>query len=133
MTDVTKEDIEELKTAFLGAITDLSSTLTEALKPVVTPVEGEQELVESKEDEEKVVITIDHAAVVEALRTNELPAASAGAVIAALNEGKSLDEAIKVQTDLREAFVSSGSESGTVVLQESGKATGLARAVELLG
>lgn len=129
VTDVTKEDFEAFKTELVEAIKGIPAALTEALavvEPVVENVdEGEAEAVVE-------AVVIDHAAIVEALRENDLPAVTAGAIVTALSEGKTLEDAIKTQTDLREAFVAR-SEAGTIVLSESGKATGLARAVELLG
>lgn len=137
MTDVTKEDFEALSASITSAISGLVDNLKEALKPEVieeTPEQKEaRETAEAAAAAEKEeAVEIDHAALVEALRTNELPAVSAGAVVTAIKEGKTLDEAIAAQVTLREAFVSTTSESGVVNLQESGKPTGLARAVEVL-
>lgn len=134
VTDVTKEDFDALATKLEASITGLSESIvagiTEALRPAEKTAEEIAAIDENKTDE----VVIDHAAVVEALRTENLPAASAGAVIVALKEGKTLEDAIKAQVELREAFVSTQPETG-VVIKESGKPakTGLAAAVELLG
>lgn len=141
MADVTKEDFDALSASINTSISGLVDTLKEALKPAV--VEVIEETPEQKADREaadaaaadeeaKQSLEIDHAALVEALRTNELPPVSAGAVVAALKEGMTLDDAIAAQVKLREAFTSSTAEKGVVNLQESSKATGLARSVEVL-
>lgn len=136
VTDVTKEDFDALATKLEASITGLSESIvagiTEALRPAEkTDEELAAELAAAQKTDE---VVIDHAAVVEALRTENLPAASAGAVIVALKEGKTLEDAIKAQVELREAFVSTQPETG-VVIKESAKPTktGLAAAVELLG
>jgi len=73
--------------------------------------------------------------VVEALREHDLPAQAAKGVYADLREGKTLDEAIQAQVKLREAYVGSASEVGTLHLRESGNGGqhGLAGAVARLG
>lgn len=133
VAELTKEDLEA-GFATLGAqITGLVDTLKESLaKPAETEVEKPK--VEEEEPEKKEEVEIDHVALAEALRNEDLPAQSAGAVIADLKEGKTLAEAIESQTKLREAYVASV-ETGTVVLKESaGKAdTGLARSITILG
>ena len=134
MTDVTKEDFEAFSEALNKSITDLVAGLKESFATVeeakVVETDEEKEARELAEAKNEVVI--DHVAVVEALRANDLPAASSAAIIKDLTEGKSLEEAVKVQTDLREAFTAT-QETGTVVnLKENGKVTGLARSVSVL-
>lgn len=132
VTDVTKEDFEALQTALIEAINGIPAALAESLSAaapvaVVTPVEVDPaDVVEA--------VVIDHAAVIEALATNHLPAAVAGKVVKAIEAGATLEAAVQEQIDLREAFASNVEESGTVVITESNKqATGLARAVAVLG
>lgn len=138
MTDVTKADFEALQTALIEAIAGIPAALAESLAATVV-VEDDVVVVDDNvvvvEDKDiPAAVVIDHAAVVEALATNHLPAASAGTIIAALIEGKSIEDAIAAQVALREAFLASGNESGTVVLTESNKAaSGLARSVSVLG
>jgi hypothetical protein len=135
VADVTKEDFEALRTALTEAIAGIPAALAESLAAVAPVVEEpvvEEEADEEDDDKEEAVV-IDHAAVVEALRANNLPAASAAKIVAALTEGATLEAAVQEQIDLREAFVST-SESGTVVITESAsKVSGLARAVTVLG
>lgn len=129
MTDVTKEDFEELRTALIEAISGIPAALAESLTaaPVVEVPAGDAELTPA-------AVVVDHAAVVEALATNHLPAIVATKVVEALVAGETLEAAVQAQIDLREAFTANVEESGTVVISESNKqATGLARAVELLG
>lgn len=138
MTDVTKEDFEAFKAEISTTLSGFVDTLKESLAPaVITPVEtAEQKEAREAAEAEAAAKTepeIDHAALVEALRTNDLPAVSAGAVVTAIKEGKTLDEAIAAQVTLREAFVTTAPETGVVTnLKESAKATGLARSVEVL-
>lgn len=136
MTDVTKEDFETLRSDITAAITSLKDSLVEAIKPAPVELTDEQKEAKAKADAEAADkpedVEIDHAAVVQAVAEAQLPAVTAGAIVADIKAGKSIEDAVKVQTDLREAFLS-GSESGELNLQESGKATGLSRAVELLG
>lgn len=132
VTDVTKEDFEGLKIELIEAIKGIPAALAESLSaaaPVVEPVvENVEPVVESEE------VVIDHAAVVEALAVNHLPAAVAGKIVKSLEEGATLEAAVQEQIDLREAFVANVEESGTVVINESTKpVTGLARAVSVLG
>lgn len=140
MADVTKEDFDALRTAIVEAISGIPATLVEALKPVEPVVEP------TKIDDDKDAVStetqpvavaepkpeVDGAAVLTAVAEAELPAAVLPVIYKAVAEGTPLVEAIKVQTDYRDALLAS-SESGTVVLKESDKASGLARAVTVLG
>jgi antitoxin component of MazEF toxin-antitoxin module len=133
VADVTKEDFEALQTALIEAIAGIPAALAESLaaKPeaVVETVVEDAIVVEAV-----AAVVIDHAAVVEALATNHLPAASAGKIVSALTEGATLADAIAEQVTLREAFLATSTESGTVVINESDKtARGLSRAVSVLG
>lgn len=129
VTDVTKEDFEAFKVTLIEAINGIPAALAESLSAVpVAAAETEKEVVPVAE-----AVVIDHAAVVEALATNHLPAAVAGKIVAALTEGETLEAAVQEQIDLREAFASNVEESGTVVISESTKVSGLARAVSVLG
>jgi hypothetical protein len=137
VTDVTKEDFDGLKTELIEAITNLGTSLKESLAGVVTP-EVTPEVEEPKPEEPKEEpVAIDHAAVVEAVRTNNLPTPAIASIIESLNKRVSLEDAVKEQVTLREAFVGSAAESGVVTFTESGgngtKKTGLARSLEILG
>jgi hypothetical protein len=148
MTDVTKEDLEAGFTALSQSLTaeigKLPALFAEALK-VQAPASTEGTSVAGTEgtpSSEVVIDTtdsvsepvIDHAAIIEALRTNDLPAVSASAVIADIKAGKTIAEAVDSQVKLREAYAASVSEGGVVRLKESdgGNVTGLARAVTVL-
>lgn len=149
MTDVTKEDFEALSTK----ITELPGLFVEALKnaglgaPQATTVEPGAAVATPEGTTTNITtdtttltpaaetVEIDHAAIIESLRDNDLPAKVAGAVIADLKAGKSIEDAIKNQIELREAFVRNVSEAGSVHLKESagsGQVSGLARAIQVL-
>lgn len=128
---VTKEDFEALQTALIEAIAGIPAALAESLAAV--PVAVVEPVVEAVVEVVVEPVVIDHAAVVEALATNHLPAASAAKIVAALTEGSTLEAAVQEQIALRESFKTSGDESGTVIISESGKARGLGRSVSVLG
>lgn len=144
MTDVTKEDFTAFTVKMTELFEGLSTTFKEAFKPaepIVEAPEGDEpaeapaegEKVEPK-TELKEAVKIDHAAVLTALRESDLPAVSASAVVAQLLEGKTLEEAVQGQVELREAFAATSAEHGTVVLKESaGAVDPLDRAVQILG
>jgi len=130
MTDVTKEDFEAFSTKLLTELPALfAAAVKEALPTAtVTPTEttGVQASEATATDTSTITDThvepvIDHAAIIEALRNEELPSLTAAAVIADIKAGKSVEDAVKAQVALREAFKSSTAEQGTVHLQESGK------------
>lgn len=148
MTDVTKEDFEALRTELVEAINGIPAALAEALKP--EPVEGAEELAEAEAAEaaaaeaeaaaaalaaeNEAEVEIDHAAVLAAVAEAELPSVVFPAVLADLKGGKTIAEAVKAQTDLREAFGATDSHIGTILREGDGSAkSGLARAVEVLG
>lgn len=142
MTDVTKEDFEALSAKFDA----LPSLFVTALKDagfgqapaaVSDTTTGAVQAAAENTNTSTVTDTvtepvIDHAAIIEALRTNDLPAVTAAAIIADVKAGKSVDDAVKAQVALREAFVKTSGEQGTVHLQESGKPTGLKYALSKL-
>lgn len=150
MTDVTKEDfdslvakfdalpslfVDALKAAGIGAATT-TNVETPAAETTTTATDTSTSTVTDTATEP----VIDHAAIIEALRVEELPVAVVPAVIADIKAGKSVEEAVKAQTTLREAFVSmaGAGEQGTVHLKESAGAgqqatSGLARSVTVLG
>lgn len=145
MTDVTKEDFEGLA----AKIESLPGLFVEALKgagigapvvetaPVVTENVASTDTSASTNTDTTLVSTpaaeevvIDHAAIIEALRVEELPAQVATAVIADIKAGKSVEDAVKAQVTLREAFVKAAGETGSVHLKESdGKPHGIAYAL----
>lgn len=150
MTDVTKEDFEALSAKFDALPSLFVTALQDAgfgAAPAATVTEGSVEGANAEAtstntntdttevNSQPEAVVVDHAAIVEALRTNELPGVVAGAVIAEVQAGKSVEDAVKAQVELREALVASKGESGSVHLQESdkgGAATGLARAITVL-
>lgn len=148
MTDVTKEDFDGLVAKF-DALPGLfvealkSAGLVSAPAATVEAPAGETTAAATATDTSTSTVSdtatpveIDHAAIIEALRVEELPAAVVPAVIADIKAGKSVEDAVKAQTALREAFVKTAGETGTVHLQESagskGQATGLSRAISVL-
>lgn len=135
VTDVTKEDFDALRTALVEAISGIPATLVEALKPaeVVEPeLTDEEKAAEAAKAEEEKKPEVDGAAVLTAVAEAHLPAAVLPVIYAAIEKGTALEEAIKAQTDYRDALLLE-SESGTVVLKESEKVSGLSRAVTVLG
>lgn len=145
MTDVTKEDFEALSAKFdalpglfvtalkdagFGAPVAAVSTEGQGAEGTSTSTNTDTTDVSNTGSTEP---TVDVVAVVEAIRIAELPAQTAAAVIADIKGGKSVEDAIKAQADLREAFLATRPESGSVHLEESNKpATGLARAIQIL-
>lgn len=137
VTDVTKEDFDALRTALVEAISGIPATLVEALKPAEVVVEkleltDEEKAAEAAKAEEEKKPEVDGAAVLTAVAEAKLPAAVLPVIYAAIEKGTALEEAIKAQTDYRDALLIE-SESGTVVLKESEKVSGLSRAVTVLG
>jgi hypothetical protein len=133
VTDVTKEDFAGLKTDLIEAITALGTSLKESLAGIV-PAEIQTVTDPEVLDESNTPVEIDHAAVAEALRSNNLPAPAAKAIVEALKSGSTLEEAVQGQVELREAFVATAAETGVVTVKESnGELTGRARAVKILG
>lgn len=137
MSDVTKSDLDALETKLIDLFESFSASLKEAIQPAEVEAAKETEVVEPNPAAvvEAEAVEIDHAAIIEALRENDLPAVSAKAVIHDITENKlSLEDAIGAQVKLREAFTATAGETGTVVtLQESGNESGLNRAVKILG
>lgn len=130
---VTKEDFEGLRTALIEAIAGIPAALAESLA-AVAPVAVVEPVVEAVVEPVVEAVVIPHAAIVEALATNHLPAASASKIVAALTEGSTLEAAVQEQIALRESFKTSSDESGTVFISESNKAPrGLGRSVSVLG
>lgn len=143
VTDITKEDFD----AFLTKLVESNTALVDGFKTALTesaaahvPVEEEDKKPaakgKKKEEEEPVEVeesAVDHAAVIKAVVEADLPAEAAAPIVESIRKGTSLEDAVKTQTDYRDALGARG-YSGTVVLQESqSQSTGLARAVELLG
>jgi hypothetical protein len=135
--DVTKEDFDRLETNLLAAVNGISAALTEALKPLVPVVEVTpgQSAAEIEESDKKEEVEIDHAAIVEALRVNDLPSVSTTAIIADLREGVKIEDAVKNELDRRNAYLAPTEGQTLTVIRESAadKKSGLAFAVELLG
>lgn len=138
MTDVTKEDFEAFQTALLEAISGISASVAEALKPEAPEVEADKndkpadEVVVADEDKDDEV-QVDAVAVAEAVVAAKLPASAISIVSADVAKGVALVEAVKRQTDYRDSLLETN-ETGVVVINESDKAAhGLARSVKVLG
>lgn len=129
MAELTKEDFEA---GIQSLIESLSATIKESLageKPAEEPKVEENK--EEQGTQEEVVI--DHAAVAEALRANDLPAPAAKGIVTRIQEGASLEDAVKAEVEIKEAYVASAAEHGVVHnLEEGGEPRGLARAVQKL-
>jgi hypothetical protein len=134
VTDVTKADFDGFKTELIEAIANLGTSLKESLAGVTPEEKPEVEEPKVEEEPKDEPVVIDHAAVVEAVRTNNLPNPAIAAIVEALNKRVSLEDAVKAQVDLREAFVSTAAEAGVVTFKESkdGQKSGLARSIEIL-
>lgn len=140
VAEVTKEDFEAFQTALLEAISGISASVAEALKPEAPeekPADKEEkpagngEGEEDKDKDEKP--QVDTVAVAEAVVTAKLPAAAISLVTADVAKGVALAEAVKRQTDYRDSLVERN-ETGVVVIHENGgEAHGLSRAVKVLG
>lgn len=139
VTDVTKEDFEAFQTALLEAISGISASVAEALKPEVPeekPVTNDDEkpadeVVDEDKDKDDEV-AVDTVAVATAVVEAKLPASAISIVTADVAKGVALTEAIKRQTDYRDSLLETN-ETGVVVINEGAKAHGLARAVTVLG
>lgn len=127
VTALTKEEftagIAELKESFNtavgeGFVTSLTTALKEALVPEPAPTEP-AEPAEPVEDDEGTEPEIDHADLATKFAESELPAAVMPNIIAALKEGKTVEEAIASQTALREAFVAHQPTVTTVRITEA--------------
>lgn len=134
VAELTKEDFEAAITALNEAITAIPAALAEALKPAAGTAENAPE---AKSDDEVVAKTeeapqVDTIAVAEAVVAAHLPVSAIAVVSEAISKGKTLEEAVKAQTDYRDALVST-SESGQVVIEEGDKGNALAYAVKVLG
>ena len=145
VTDITKEDFQaflaELKESNTALVDGFKTALTEsaaahvpaeekAEKPAAKAKKSEEEEPKKTEVEESAV---DQAAVIKAVVDADLPAEAATPIVESIRKGVSLEDAVKVQTDYRDA-IASRAGSGVITLEENGSTkTGLARAVELLG
>ena len=148
MTDVTKEDFDGLKAEFAklpglfveamaaAGFAPAAASSTATAPAAETTVAATDTSTSTITDTATTEPVIDHAQIIEALTTAELPVAVVPAIIADIKAGKSVEESVAAQTALREAFISSTVvEQGQVHLKESagGKVTGLARVVSVLG
>lgn len=149
MTDVTKEDFDalvakfnELPALFVAALKD-ANIGAPATATVTEPVVAAGEVTPTATStntaaDTSTATTIDHAGIVEALRTENLPAVVAGAVVTAILEGATLEDAIKTQVELREAYVANAATTvaGAMTLRESapgGELHGFERSLAKLG
>ncbi len=136
VTDVTKEDFEALKLELVEAINAIPGALAEAFKPSAEAQPTAEELAEKAAAEaeagDKNEVTVDAAEVATAVVEAKLPASAIAPVVASVKEGKSLEEAVKIQTDYRDSLLEA-TEVGTVTrINESDKPHGLAYAVAKL-
>lgn len=146
VTALTKEEfeqgiaklVESLNSTWADNFSALSTTLKEAL--VSEPVGAEENSTEEGSDDgseaklvegdggnmdgEDEAVEIDHAELATKFAESALPTAVMPNVVAALQEGKTIDEAIEAQTKLREAFEAQ-SNSTTVRITEADRTEGL--------
>lgn len=122
VTALTKEEFEQglakLIESFNGTLTENFSTLSTSIKEALVPEpaapvedepkggseEGEEGKEKEQEPEEEAEVEIDHAELATKFAESALPTAVMPGVVAALKEGKTIEEAIEAQTKLREAF-----------------------------
>lgn len=122
VTALTKEEFEQglakLIESFNGTLTENFSTLSTSIKEALVPEpaatvedepngeseEGEEGKEKGQEPEEEAEVEIDHAELATKFAESALPTAVMPGVVAALKEGKTIEEAIEAQTKLREAF-----------------------------
>lgn len=122
VTALTKEEFEQglakLIESFNGTLTENFSTLSTSIKEALVPEpaapvedepngeteEGEEGKEKGQEPEEEAEVEIDHAELATKFAESALPTAVMPSVVAALKEGKTIEEAIEAQTKLREAF-----------------------------
>jgi hypothetical protein len=144
MTDVTKEDFDGLVAKFDA----LPGLFAEALKtagvvpaaqtPAETPAAEttatNTATATSTETATEKAFEPDLGQILESVRDNNLPGPAANAIVKAMRDDKlSLEDAVAAQVKLREAYVATTVEKGSVHITESDKpVTGLARAVTVL-
>lgn len=122
VTALTKEEFEQglakLIESFNGTLSENFSTLSTSIKEALVPEpaapvedeskgvseEGEEGKEKEQELEEEAEVEIDHAELATKFAESALPTAVMPNVVAALKEGKTIEEAIEAQTKLREAF-----------------------------
>jgi hypothetical protein len=136
VTDVTKEDFEALSKTLIEAINAIPGALAESLKPAAEVQPTAEELAAKAaaegKPEDKDEVTVDATEVATAVIEAKLPASAIAPVAAAVKEGKTLEEAVKIQTDYRDSLIEA-TEVGTVTrINESDKPKGLAYAVAKL-
>lgn len=131
VTALTKDEfaagIAELKESFNSAVGEgFVTSLTTALKEALVPAPATTEVVEPvttitqvTESEEPAEVVIDHAELATKFAESDLPAAVMPNIVAALKEGKTVEEAIASQTKLREAFVEHQPTVTTVRITEA--------------
>lgn len=144
MTDVTKEDFDGLVAKFdalPGLFVDAlkGAGLVQAAPEANTETET---VVENKGEETTTAVTepvvedvvLDYGKVAGDVVSAGLPGLSVAPVIEAMRKGATFEDAIAEQTALREAYIQSSAEQGSVHLQESdnSKPSGLARSVAVL-
>jgi hypothetical protein len=130
MTDVTKEDFDTFASDLKATLESFTNTLAEAIKPK----ESETVVVETPTVETPVAeaAQVDDAALLTAFTEAALPVAALATVREAVVKGATIEDAIKAQTDLREAFLASAGETGVVIKESEKPLTGLARSVAKL-
>ena len=130
VTALTKEEfdagIASLKESFSEAVGDgFVASLSTALKEALAPAPAVAEVVEPEaaaqatEVIEAAEVEIDHAELATKFAESDLPAAVMPNIVAALKEGKTIEEAIASQSKLREAFVEHQPTVTTVRITEA--------------
>lgn len=109
VTALTKEEfdagIASLKESFSEAVGDgFVASLSTALKEALAPAPAVEPVVEEPAVEPAAEVVVDHAELATKFAEADLPAAVMPGIVAAVKEGKTVDEAIAAQTQLREAF-----------------------------
>lgn len=141
VTALTKDEfaagIAELKESFNAAVgdgfvTSLTTALKEALKPATDVVEPVAETAAevTAPVAEAVAVEVDHAELATKFAESDLPAAVMPNIVAAIKEGKTVEEAIASQTTLREAFTNHQPAITTVkIVEADGKPKSLPDAI----
>ena len=133
VAELTKEDFEaaltSLKESIASTLTDSIGTLTTTLKESLAPAEAEVEETETSETdaaeaegEKEEQAEVDHVALATAVAEAQLPAAVIPNVVTAVQGGATIEDAVKAQTALREAFAAQA-VPGSVRIVESEKQT----------
>lgn len=101
----TPEPIAETKEELTAAAVETPSAEATVETPAATAVEVEDE------------VEIDHVALATQFAASELPAAVMTNVISEIKEGKTIEEAIKSQTEIKEAFLATATPGSLRIVE----------------